>query len=107
MGIGTAGGSGLRKAGGGAPSRSMVCHANAPAKFAGRILSPTLSSDFKLPDYRRRLRHSGALPGLKDINTRGSDPARDELCLCGIPASAAAAEAVRAALAKSRAAVSS
>ena len=51
---------------------------------------------------------SGALPGLKDVNTsRGSDPARDELCLCGIPASAAAAEAVRAALAKPRAAVSS
>ena len=51
---------------------------------------------------------SGALPALKHLNLKsGAHPARDELCLCGIPASAAATEAVRAALAKPRAAVSS
>ena len=36
MGIGTAGGGGLRKVGGGAPSRSIVCHASRSAASSGQ-----------------------------------------------------------------------
>ena len=52
MGIGTAGGGGLRKVGGGAPSRSIVCHASRSAASSGQCVLSRSNTSIALATLR-------------------------------------------------------